>query len=261
MAMKGFLESLDGLDPVLAGEYVEDKEAGGFRLDIDGKDTQAKVREFRSNNVAHEKTIAELQKTAKAFSGVDLEQYKVGQELLKQIGDDNERKLVSEGKWEEVYQMRTEKMRASHGEDITARQKAVDERDGTIGTLRASLGTMKIEQALGTALNTSGARPVKSGMEDILSRTHMAFGVDDDGEITTKLRGPKGDLLTMGEYIDSLAKSASHLFETGGGGGATGGGGTTRRGHSGKIKVDRSDPTQMAKYHKEILEDKVEFLN
>lgn len=266
MALKAILASLEGLSSDIAAEYIKAPEGQeGFVLDVDGKDLTAQVREFRGNNVGLEKRITEMEKSAKKFSGIDLEKYKAGEVLLQQIQDESERKLVGEGKWEEVYEMRTTKMRGAHENDMEAKTGIITGLEGTVGKLRKSLGKMKIEQSLGKALNTSGSKVRKSAMEDILSRTHGVFSVDDDGEIQALVggqvaRGPKGDPLTMLEHIDSLSKNAGHLFESGGGGGAGGSGdGGSTRSATGKIRVNRNNPLELTKFHKEIAADQVEF--
>ncbi len=269
MALKALLKSLEGLSPEFAAEYKKNPDGDGFILDVDGKDLTAQVREFRTNNVGLEKRIEEVEKQreedAKKYKGIDLDKYKAGQTLLNQIQDQNERKLMEEGKFEEVYSARSETMRLGHESDMSAKAEIITGLETANKTLRGSLGSMKIEQSLGLALNKAGAKLKKSAMTDIMARTHGTFSVNDDGNIEPLvngqlIRGPKGDPITMPEYLDDLAKTAPHLFESGGGGGAGGSGtGGSGRTATGKLRLDRTDPTNLSKYHKEIAADQVEW--
>lgn len=271
--LKEILSNLEGLDDTLKGLYAK-QEDGTFVLELDGKDTKKRLDEFRDNNVnylkerdAALKANTDLQKQ---YKGVDLNAYKAGQAALAQITDAEERKLLSENKFEEVYSRRNKNAQAHFSTELAARQTAIEERDTTITGLRATLGKTKVEQELQRALSDSGVRVKQNAMDDLLSRVHSTFRVDDNGDISPMangsiIRGAKGDPLTMLEGIQSWASGkGSHLFETGGGGGAQGSGsgsGSNRQAATGKIRVNRRNPREMAKYHKEISEDKVIFVD
>lgn len=260
--LKAIIEKLEDVDEQYRGLYKK-LDDGTFELQIDDSAALRRLKEFRDNNIDKDKKVSEYEKQLnelqERYKGVDLDKYKAGQSLLQQIQDDKERKLVEDGKWEDVFSMRTERMRSTHESDMAAKNKALEELEADRSKLRRSLGSMRIEQELAKAINDTGVKPRKGAMTDIMHRTHATFSVSDDGTISpmvngSVVRGAKGEPLSMKEHIQSLASDATFLFEGGGGGGAGGSGDGAPRTAAGKIVLDPNDFRAAAKYSKELQE-------
>lgn len=271
--LKLTIGKLEDVDEQYRGLYKQDGDS--YVLNVDESDTlsrlretKSKVDEFRQGAISDRKKREEAEAALAKFEGVDLDMYGKLQGLFKQVEDEREQQLLKDGKFEDVFTARTTKMREAHAADLKAKDEALEAAKQTAAKLRGSLGRLTIERELNNAINETGVRVRKSAMMDMLSRTHNTFTVDDDGKMIAKVngevvRGSSGDPLTMAEHVAALQGQASHLFESvGGGGGAEGSNGGARgRSSSGKIQVSRKDPTVYAKYHKEIGEGKVEFID
>ena len=185
--------------------YVERE--GAWLLDADGVVSQARLDEFRQNNIA-------LTNQLKRFDGVD---------------PDGMRQLAEEKrKLEEAAQIKAGEV----DKVVAARLKAeldkvhapvVAERDALHGRLTA----IQIDQAVVNEATKRGLRP--TAITDITSRARMTFKLVDgvpqafDGE---KMRTGKDGVspMTLAEWVDALVSDAPHLFEANAGSGAAGSG-------------------------------------
>ena len=189
--------------------YVE--RDGAWLLDADGIVSQAKLDEFRQNNIT-------LTNQLKKFEGID-------PDAVRQLADDK-RKLeeaaqIKAGEVDKVIEARLKSARAewdkTHGV-IAA------ERDALHGRLTA----IQIDQAVVTEATKRGLRP--TAITDITARARQTFklvnGVpqafDSDGQ--TARMGKDGPM-TLAEWVDALVSDAPHLFEANAGSGAAGSGG------------------------------------
>jgi hypothetical protein len=185
--------------------YVERE--GAWLLDADGVVSQARLDEFRQNNIA-------LTNQLKRFDGID-------PDAVRQLADEK-RKL------EEAAQIKAGEV----DKVVAARLKAeldkihapvVAERDALHGRLTA----IQIDQAVVNEATKRGLRP--TAITDITSRARMTFKLVDgvpqafDGE---KMRTGKDGVspMTLAEWVDALVSDAPHLFEANAGSGAAGSG-------------------------------------
>jgi hypothetical protein len=224
--------------------YVE--RDGAWLLDADGVVSQAKLDEFRQNNIA-------LTNQLKRFEDID-------PDAVRQLADDK-RKLeeaaqIKAGEVDKVIEARLKSARAewdkTHG-------VVVAERDVLTGRLTA----IQIDQAVVTEATKRGLRP--TAIPDITSRARQTFklvnGVpqafDSDGQ--TARMGKDGPM-TLAEWVDALVSDAPHLFEANAGSGAAGSGGGAVGNRSVKnpfrkesfnlteqMKIQKSDPQLAAR--------------
>jgi len=224
--------------------YVE--RDGAWLLDADGIVSQAKLDEFRQNNIT-------LTNQLKKFEGID-------PDAVRQLADDK-RKLeeaaqIKAGEVDKVIEARLKSARAewdkTHGV-IAA------ERDALHGRLTA----IQIDQAVVTEATKRGLRP--TAITDITARARQTFklvnGVpqafDSDGQ--TARMGKDGPM-TLAEWVDALVSDAPHLFEANAGSGAAGSGGGAAGNRSVKnpfrkesfnlteqMKIQKSDPQLAAR--------------
>jgi len=224
--------------------YVE--RDGAWLLDADGIVSQAKLDEFRQNNIA-------LTNQLKRFEGID-------PDAVRQLAEDK-RKLeeAAQLKAGDVDKVIEARLKAARAEWDKTHGAVVTERD----TLTSRLTAIQIDQAVVTEATKRGLRP--TAITDITSRARQTFklvnGVpqafDSDGQ--TARMGKDGPM-TLAEWVDALVSDAPHLFEANAGSGAAGSGGGAAGNRSVKnpfrkesfnlteqMKIQKSDPALAAR--------------
>jgi hypothetical protein len=191
--------------------YVE--RDGAWTLDADGIVSQAKLDEFRQNNIA-------LTNQLKRFEGID-------PDAVRQLAAEKQRledeQRLKDGKFQDVLDARLKTARTDWDKQHGV---VVAERDALTGRLTA----IQIDQAVVTEATKRGLRP--TALTDITARARMTFklvnGVpqafEADGQ--TARMGKDGTTpMTLAEWVDALVSDAPHLFEANAGSGAAGSGG------------------------------------
>lgn len=231
MALKHTVDSLDGINEALHGEYTE--KDGKFILNVEGMAPQSKLNEFRETNIARGRELDELKAR---YADVDVDKYR---ELTAQEVKIKERKLIDAGKVDELLEARIAPMRADH-------DKVVKSWEAKATSATKQLEGLLIDSALRDAAMKGGVSPTAS--TDVLNRGRQVFrlhegkGVAFEGQ--DQIYGKDGSALTMGEWVTSLSESAPHLFVASQGAGSKGsqpapvaGGNMTR------ATFDKLDPT------------------
>jgi len=191
--------------------YIE--RDGAWTLDADGIVSQAKLDEFRQNNIA-------LTNQLKRFEGID-------PDAVRQLAAEKQRledeQRLKDGKFQDVLDARLKTARTDWDKQHGV---VVAERDALTGRLTA----IQIDQAVVTEATKRGLRP--TALTDITARARMTFklvnGVpqafEADGQ--TARMGKDGTTpMTLAEWVDALVSDAPHLFEANAGSGAAGSGG------------------------------------
>lgn len=162
-----------------------------------------------------------LKESMKAWEGLDAEEVRG---LLDQFNNNEEMKLLAEGKHDEVIKKRTEKIESQYKADL---KKLQDERDDLAAKNQAS--STRIRDLMIDS-NVVAAFVAEKGLEtavpDVVLRAKSVFTVEDgeviardsSGEIITGKDGP----LTIKEWAASLKETAPHLFPSSQGSGAQG---------------------------------------
>lgn len=252
------VDKLDDVPEALREFYVESKDSDGVTTFDLATDEATRISEFRTRNVKVMKENKELADRIKrqdqqlqSFDGIDPDRYKRATQALELIEGDEERKLVEEGKIDEVVQRRMKTAINAHGEQVTAlttaRDTALQERDA----LRTTVDRTSLRSAVQSAIDGADIRLRGPGaLHDIHARIAGDFVIDRetghpkarDGQF-----GPKGDPQTIADKLVALAGSAeaSHLFEPAGGSGSTGG----RRDPTerGRRVIDPNDPVAIGR--------------
>jgi hypothetical protein len=226
--------------------YVE--RDGAWTLDADGVVSQAKLDEFRQNNIA-------LTNQLKRFEGID-------PDAVRQLAAEKQRledeQRLKDGKFQEVLDAR---LKAARTDWDKQHGVVVAERDALTGRLTA----IQIDQAVVTEATKRGLRP--TALTDITARARMTFklvnGVpqafEADGQ--TARMGKDGTTpMTLAEWVDALVSDAPHLFEANAGSGAAGSGGGAAGNRSVKnpfrkesfnlteqMKIQKTDPQLAAR--------------
>jgi hypothetical protein len=218
--------------------YVE--RDGAWLLDADGVVSQAKLEEFRANNIA-------LSNQLKRFEGID-------PDAVRQLADDKrkleEAQQIKAGEVDKVIEARLKTARAEWDKQHGV---VVAERD----TLTGRLTAIQIDQAVVTEATKRGLRP--TAIADITARARVNFklvnGVpqafEADGQ-TARMGKDGVTPMTLAEWVDALVSDAPHLFEANAGSGAAGSGpgGAGNRSVKNPFRKESFNLTEQMKIHK-----------
>jgi len=228
--LKAMLASLDGLDEATKGLYK--KTENGFILDVEGMVDKAKLDEFRTNNTELKKQLDSMKEELAKFSGVDLTKYT---EAMKAIENDQEKKLLKDGKIDEVINLRTEKMRQTYEDQIKAKDHAIkkvqDERDGAFKDRDTYIVDSELQRAVGDPemgfQANVGSMLKAEVLKNFVYKDGKVVRVKEDGSVVF---GAKGEPVTIGEYLQDVAKEHPYLVKASTGGGARNNGNNSQPG-------------------------------
>lgn len=215
-------ETLDGIEETYHALYAQDED-GTYTLQVDGAAPKEKVAEFRNNNIELTNQMKALE--AK-MAGLDIEKlntvFQTVQNMAQSESDKEMTSALEQGP--DAVNALIERRAASV---IEAMKSDFDTRYATVDAnaqkYRSQLEEAKITSELSRLAAEKGVRP--TAIDDVLLRGKQVFKLNNEGEVVAM----KGDEvvfnkdnkpLSIGEYMDSLATSAPHLFEQSTGGGA-----------------------------------------
>ncbi|MBD8159227.1 hypothetical protein IFU23_14070 [Pantoea agglomerans] len=176
-------------------------------------------------------TIKQQKDNLARFDGIDPDAVKT---ILQRFSDDEEAKLIAEGKIDDVLNKRTERLRA----DVDKQIKAANERAEKAEAFTKKFSDRVLGDAIRSAALKTGALP--GAADDIILRARGTFTLNDDGEAVAidgegnPVLGKDGKTpLSPLEWAESLKETAPHLFPqaegTGAGGHRSGAGGALKR--------------------------------
>lgn len=231
--MQEMFEKFEDIPSALQDFYEKQEDGSGIFGGLDGE-TKRKIKEFRENNLAGKRKIEELEGALEELKDVDVTEYSKLRELKEKLEKNEEMKLIADGKLDEVFKRRTERMRDENAKALKAKDDALQKALGENVTLRNKVGRSEIRSGVELALTEAKIKVRDGAMDDVLSRAHGIFEVNSEGGIvpmemgadgkrTTKY-GPDSDPYNYENFVADLTKSGGHLIEGGGGGGAGGGG-------------------------------------
>ncbi|MEQ5040057.1 hypothetical protein ABN115_13625 [Providencia rettgeri] len=154
--------------------------------------------------------IKEQGDNLKRFDGIDPDTAKG---MLKRFENDEEAKLIADGKIDEVINKRTERMRGDTDKQLKEANARVEKAEAFANKFRARVLGDEIRSAAGKA----GA--LSSAQEDLILRAKGIFQINDEGQAVAvdeggnPIMGKDGRTqLSPIEWIESLKESAPHLF-------------------------------------------------
>lgn len=169
---------------------------------------------------ANKEIKAKFEGVSKQLEGFDIEAVKG---LLNKTAQDEDLKLVAEGKTEELVTRRTERLRAEYEKKL----QAESERANAAEKLSSTLREQAVAAAIRDAANKAGALPEAS--DDFVFRSRGMFSFNEDGEVVALDKDGQvifakdgKSPLTPSEWADSLRDVAGHLFPRATGAGAMG---------------------------------------
>ncbi|WP_412481333.1 hypothetical protein [Pseudomonas asiatica] len=214
-------------DPAAHGLTLDESQTAALKAVLGGevqKFLDGEVSGLKSKNtelIGSNKAIkTELDKLKGQFDGLDIDAIKG---LLAKAGQDEETKLIAEGKLDEVISRRTERLRT----DLDKQVKAANERADKAEAFAAKYNNKVLADSIRAAAIKAGALP--EAAEDIILRARGAFKLSEDGEpIATNRSGEvvygkdgKTPLSPL-EWAESLRETATHLWPRAQGAGQTG---------------------------------------
>jgi hypothetical protein len=212
----------DALPDVLKSEYA--KEGDNYLLETDDASYKTKIGEFRSNNVELLKAQTDLKKEMVKFKDIDPVKYAEMQTKLDEISD---KKMIEEGKLEELLTQRVERYQEEHDSKYTALEGVNSTLIGNAKTQSDKIKVLMIGSKITAAVNDIGVVR-KGAMVDIISRAKKVWELDDDLNLVPKKDGniyygeDGKNPITPEEYAKSLYTEAPYLFESSKGGGSQG---------------------------------------
>lgn len=231
--------TIDGISRRVMDEAGDDGDKGGGGNGDKKTPEQLELERLREENarLANKNTeflneTRNLKEKVKKWDGLDPENVR---SLLNRFDQDEELKLISEGKHEEVIKKRTERIGAEYKSQITAKDEELTGLRAENEGYRSQVQKLVIDGASVTAFIKEGGR--ESAVEDIQLRASRAFKVekgeaimrDANNDIVAGKNGP----LTIAEWVEGLRETAPHLFAESNGAGAGG-----NRSKSGKTGID-----------------------
>lgn len=172
---------------------------------------KGKLDEFRGNNV---KLMKDMETLSAKFDGIDVDGYK---DMVKQQQDMKDKKLISEGKIDELLEERTKTMREKHNQELEKIQ-------GLNATLNKQLETLVIDNAVRDSATKSGV--VDTGIDDVLLRSQSVFSLKEGKAVPHDREGNviygegTSEPMSVNEWVKSQMEVAPHLFKPSQGGGS-----------------------------------------
>ncbi|RLB67216.1 MAG: hypothetical protein DRH08_04235 [Deltaproteobacteria bacterium] len=154
-----------------------------------------------------------LQEQLKSFDGLNAEELK---KLKKMVDESEESELLQQGRFDEIVNRRTEKMRLSHEEELITIQTDYDALKKKESNVSSAFDQYKIQLAINNAASLSGALP--TAIPDIVNRSTNMFSLDTDGQIYARdeegnIRKDKsGKALDPTQYVSNLQNEAPHFW-------------------------------------------------
>jgi hypothetical protein len=168
--------------------------------------------------------------------------------IMGRMENDEETKLLAEGKMDEVISRRTERLQADHAKQMSNLEAKIAELSTSYEGATGTVKQLKVEGGLRQAAVELGLVP--SAIEDALGRAMNVFKVADDGRLIAEENGSTAygkdgkTPLSPAEWLDSMKDKAPHWFPAPSGGGAGGGNGPGGKGHF----ISRADARDVQKY-------------
>lgn len=166
-----------------------------------------------------QKEVAQLKKQ---WEGFDPDRVR---RIMENIDKDEETKLISEGKLDEVVARRLDRYRADTDQQIKLRDTKIEEMAKALSEEKEKRSRLVIDGSLRSAAVEAGI--TKTAIEDVVFRGRQVFNLDEKDRPIP--RDPNGNMLvgkdgitplSAVEWLDSMKKIAPHWWPPSQGGGA-----------------------------------------
>lgn len=165
--------------------------------------------------------VKDLGENLKKFEGIDPE---LTRSILKRFADDDEAKLIAEGKIDEVLNKRVERMRVDYDKKLNDATTAAEQASKRAAAYQGRV----LDDAIRAAAAKAGVH--QHAIDDALMQGRVTFALDDDGQAVAlgadgrAVLGKDGKSpLTPTEWLEGMKESKPHWFPASSAGGGAGG--------------------------------------
>lgn len=168
---------------------------------------------------------AALDAVNKTWEGLDPE---IVHAIMNRMANDDETRLIGEGKVDEVIERRTKKLRQDLDKQVEALTMKLGETEQALQARTAKISELIVGRGVRDAAVKLGVQP--TSLEDIELRARNVFSVSDEFDIEARDRdgavviGKDGKgSLQPAEWLEGMRENAPHWWPPSNGGGASGG--------------------------------------
>lgn len=245
MPLPFIVDSLDAVKEEHKALYVEVD--GKFRLDLQGyEDPKGLKSALQSERDAAKIAKQELKNLQTQFEGIDPEKAKT---LFSQFEQNEDAKLLAEGKIDEVIQKRTEKMRQEHERLYMVEKGRADKAEAYANKFKQSVVQGQIVQAAiesGALSEATADIAFLAQSQFSLDDSGKAVAIDENGEVVIGIDG--NSPLSPKEWVESLREKKSYFWPKANGSSAPGSGPSTKKwsdySESERAAIARENPNQ-----------------
>jgi len=178
------------------------------------------ISDLKSKN---SELIGEKRKLAEKLEAIKDFDFEKAKKAMDFVDKDETAKLLAEGKFDEVIEARTAKVKDEYDSKIQEILEAKAAAESEVSVLRKNIDSITIETHLRKIASKAGILP--DAMDDVLLRGQMVFSVGEDGNLEARDKNGDfikvdGKILTPGSWISSLPQ---HYWPSSDGVGGTGG--------------------------------------
>jgi len=214
-----------------AGEGGDGGSGAGSKIDLNSPEVMALVQRKIEEEVAGLKNknselldkFKKAAETVKQFEGLDVEKMK---NLQKQLEENEEMRLLSEGKTEEVVTRRVEAMKRDFDANLAARDGKISEYEQILKKKEDKLAELVIDGQLREAYVALDFEP--SALDFVLMQGRNVFIMDEHGKAVPRdehgslIFGKDGKTpISAREYLEGLAEKKPFLRKPSKGSGAS----------------------------------------
>lgn len=198
-------------------------------------DSLAKIEAKKSELLNENKSLKESMKN---WEGLDPAQIR---NLVEKVNGDEELKLITEGKYEDVIRKRTEKVEAGYKAQLNTANTELEKYKTEYERASSTIKKLLVDTAVTTEFVK--LKGVESAVPDVVFRAQQVWNIENGEPVPRDREGQimqgKNGVMTMPEWIESLRQTAPHLFPESTGAGATGNNGQNASGIDAKISAAR----------------------
>jgi hypothetical protein len=198
--------------------------------------------------------LSEAKKGLKNWEGLNPQEVR---DMMERLSKDEELKLLAEGKHDEAWNKRLEKVSATHKSQLEALQTEAGTYKTSLEKAQEQIRDLVIDQQVLTGFMAE--KGLESAAPDVVLRAKAAFKIEDGTPIARDKNGEiirgKDGAITIPEWIASLKQTAPHLFPGSVGAGAEGGGPGSRGGDI-DARMEKAANSGDMKLYRQLKEEK-----
>lgn len=205
------------------GIELDDEKAAALKEALSAKHQEALDQEVGGLKSKRDELLEAQRKMKdqlKQFEGIDPER---ARKLESQLAENEEARLIADGKLDEVLNKRTERMREEYDRKLQEASQTADQSKAFADKFRGRV----MRDEIRTAAAEVGL--VDSAVEDAVYRAGGLFEVNDEGNVVPREDAgfdENGKPLTPQAWLESMREKAPHWFPVPEGSQSRGGGGS-----------------------------------